>query len=228
MAISDFTLNTDYPIDKVVLALPITRTVPTATNMSESVMFVIPHTLGFAPLCTGVFSFDGWNTSYAFGNGPYFFNSNFMMYMMEIGAVVESTATEIRILAINWGSSKSVQFRVVGLAPVITPEGMPTYSDQDDFVFNSDYNYMKIIDSGSRSRTNTGTHIVTHGLGYEPHVLVFSEFGGVTRRVSSENFIGVTGAATEASVSNNDLHLSVIDNFSGLNVTMHYRIYADE
>ena len=228
MAVSDFTINTDYPIDKVVLARAITRTVPTATNMSESAMFTIPHTLGFAPLCIGVFSFDGWNTSYAFGNGPYFFNSNFMTYMMEIGAVIESTPTELRIHAINWGGSKSVQFRIVGLAPVSTPEGMPEYSDKDDFVFNSDYNYMKIIDSGSRSRSNTGTHTITHGLGYEPHVLVFSEFDGVIRRVASENFIGVTGVATEASVSTSNLQLAVVDNFGGLNVTMHYRIYADE
>lgn len=227
MAISDFLINTYYPIDKVIFAQSITRTVPQATNMSESVLFTINHSLGFAPLCTGVFSFDGWATSYAFGNGPYFFNTSFMQNMMEIGAIVESTSTQIRVMAINWGSSKTVEFRIVGLAPSSTPDGMPAYNSQDDFMLNSDYNYMKIIDMGTRSRTTVGTSTVNHGLGYPPQALVFSEFGGIIRRVSSENFIGVTGIATEASVDSDNLYLTVVDNFAGINVKMHYRIYAD-
>ena len=225
-----FLFATDFPIDKVVYKREFSASVPKANSMADSQLYTFQHGLPFTPHCIGIYSDDDFDTTYDFGNGPEFNDPTFNSWSMQFGAVVESDSTEVRVRAINWDTTRTFKFRIVGLAPNVTPSNSTDFKTTrvDDFLLNTDYNYLKIFDQGSRTISTNGTQTISHGLGYPPSILAFSEYNGIVRRVSSENYVGIAGPTTRVSTTDSTLTLEVLDNFVSIPVTIHYRIYVDE
>lgn len=219
--------TTDYPIDKVVYKYQFTASVTHASTRGDKRTFTIPHGLPFTPYCIGSYSDDNWTTSFDFGNFDLWYNSTFREYGPRIAAVVQSDATNIYVLALNYDSTRTVDFHIVGLAPEGETVTAPPPVRSGDFNLNTDYNYMKIIDSGVLTTSGDQTWVVPHNLGYVPSALVFTRgYADMVYLQGAENVMGANDYESIAYLDENNLTLSITGNF-GVTASMMYRIYAD-
>lgn len=225
-------LTTDYPIDTVVGRVTGSNVVPQATSMSDFTPVIIPHNLGYAPLCIGTWSeqasFDAY---YKFGSSPRFFNPFFQFWDNRIIAVVESSTTDISLMLLNWDTTRTIYWRVSMIAPSnVTDSPIPSSAERQSLYINTDLNLMKVYDQGFVSQTLPGSGLITrtipHNLGIVPMAFAWSEAGGTIRRSGEENAIGVTGVATAVRVDNTNLYID-FDSWLYSSVGLHYRIYLD-
>jgi hypothetical protein len=229
----DLILSSDYTIDKVIYKHQFSQSIPHAVSLSDSVFITIPHNLPFAPLMIGVFSDDNFATSYEFGSGPYFYNTGAMLWSDRIAAVVESDSTNVYVTAINFDTTRTFYFRLIGLPPTDL-SGDPTVDSTDrasGLLFNTDDNYLKILDQNTITHVDDGSVgytqlTVGHSLGYIPTGLVWSEFGGKIRQISAENYVGVAGVDNLAYFDQTNLYI-LTDPFSPMTIKFHYKIYLD-
>lgn len=226
----NYLLSTDFPIDKVVIKIDSSSLVSQGTNPSDSILITIPHSLGFAPLCIGTYTDDPtWSVSWSVGSPPQFFNPGFGQWSDRIVANFESDASNIYIRLLNYDTTRTLYFRLTGLAPAVVNSLPEPIGFRSSYRINTDWNYLKIlIDTKSNYPNPTGitTISVPHNLGYRPRVLVFSELDGITRRSGSENTIGVTGISTVTRVTDTDVLIDV-DSFLTTLITLNVRVYID-
>lgn len=213
-----FLINSDYPLDKVIYL-----GTHQVTLSSFQIQEVTPaHTLGFTPLLMGQWSTTpDFSVAYGINAGP---------------SVGMNRAFDTSIAANNsnlWiqtqnrtGSTATVYYRMFGFVPSdINPEASYTSIDGDDFVFNTEYNYMKLLNADMQNVANNGSIIYDHNLGYYPKVMVwnYNSFadGIMPHFVNRINF----NMDVRVSMSNTTLQ---IDNYTGSTIPIHYRVYIDE
>lgn len=232
LTLQKFKFTSDYPVDKVIYRHTDTQTVPHAPTASDSVTYTYAHGLGFRPLVRGIYSDDGFSTYYEFGNDPYFFDTTFMTYSQRISATAYADATNVYVTVINWDTTRSMSWKVIGLYPADGGTlAAPTNTGGDSkFLFNSDYNYLKLIDDSVTTLTTSGAGFqnvtVTHSLGYAPMFMAWTEFGGYTRPVGTENAVGVTSVGANAYATTTQAVVE-LETYIPVAMKVHFKVYAD-
>ena len=230
---TSFKYTTDYPIDKVIYRTSGSESIPHASFVAEAVTITIPHDLGFRPLCRAVWSEDGFATYYEIGNDPWFFDATFGYWTQRIVTQITSDATNVYMTFLNWDTTRTLAYKIIGLAPTDMPASDITPAQGDgSFRFNTDYNYLKILDQGVETVTlgsfGSSTDLtVGHLLGYRPLALTWTEFDGKTYQSGTENVMGVSSANSTTHVTDTSLVTS-IESSGAASVDVHYRIYLDE
>lgn len=186
MALDNFIINSDYPMDMVVFAAEGTVAANSATSIS--------HGLSFVPLCFGVWSSDGGST----------WKPITEMNITGNETLVYLSSTTREVTVTTQLASSSIQFRVWGLQPADnTARTTPPQFQVSDFMLNSDFNYSKLVGSAVWTVTATsGTTLITHNLGYIPEVIAWRESaGGVIRPFI--NSYGSSSAGEAALIATN-------------------------
>lgn len=213
---SNFLVNSDYPLDKIVYMDSGSIVVGASSNVNVS----IPHNLSFAPLPVFSWSLNSdFSTSRISGIFPYADTT----YTEK--TFIYTDPTNLNILAINNStSSKTFYWRAYGFMPSnINVDTPATASLADRFTLNTTYNYSKLYMSGVTAQTTTSITI-NHGLGYKPRqILLWTEGTGSEMGVLDYNDTDPT-ATSKVLIDNNDL----VYYDSGGTKKLHYRIYLDD
>lgn len=228
--------STDYPVDKVIYQVPYHASIGVHPTHADAVTFTIPHNLGFRPLADGIWTTDGWNSSWDFGinvTGPALGNS-------DVGAgtsvTVYSDATNIYIYVFNYSLvTYTMDFIVFGyLADDDTTEHAFTNYTRDNFLLNTDYNYAKLYDQNQftlllPSDGSDATKTIPHGLGYVPNANIWTvePVIGWTGLLGTESFVGTTGIESHATFDNDNMYITASE-FGGGSLIVNYRIYLDD
>lgn len=169
--------TSDYPIEKVMFLTSGSASVPNSTvDLTPGIS--IPHGLPFTPLPEIVWS----NTSdFSIANvrGDSAYNSSAFTTGAGQLYAVSADATNVYITRYNnSGSTQTLYYRITCLAPSDASEESVvnfTANSADKFVFNSDYNYMKLFKAG---KLTSGSNTYAHGLGYIPRVRAWYGLSG--------------------------------------------------
>lgn len=222
---NSFNVNSDYPLDKVAYTYSFSVTVPAYSFQDVTII----HNLPFTPLCIGMWSLDsGWSYGYDSNSGPTFGDQT-----LQIPTAIDSDSTEIIVRNTNnLGTSQTLYWRIFAFAPAgVVADVAPTAVGADDFVFNTDYNYAKLFDSGVTGYSSTvgSTETVYHNLGYRPQVLSWSDYsGGYTRNINVFVADGSVGNNNHCKVYTDRIVFRRDSVFLTSSVRFHYRIYMDE
>jgi hypothetical protein len=216
----NFLLNSDYPLDKVILM----KSGQITVAAGATVEVLDPHGLLFTPLVIG-----SWSTSSTFTTS---FEAGFQPFSPpgSLSLSISSNATNVRISASNnSGSSVTFYWRCYGFMPsTANDDAAFTASSADSFVINTDYNYTKLFTAGVADISAT-SQTVLHNLGYRPQVEVWYEFAVVPGQFEREYLgianIGDTGY-NRISVTTTSLTFSK-GTYGGQSTIYHYRIYMD-
>lgn len=211
----------DYPLDKIIYMSSGSMTI--APGGIPPVEYV-PHNLPFRPLL--VFSHsETSNFDISRTNGILFYG-----VLDQSGITVDTTDNvNIRIIGYNLSSSsKTIYWRCYGFMPSTVNLDAPyTASIADDFVVNTDYNYMKLFDNQYIPAAAPGSTVYgPHNLGYRPRALIWER----SSAAESILFYGnATDDATSDKVLIEDNQLSFYKGTSpGGAIGYHYRIYIDD
>lgn len=223
----NFLLNTDYPLDKIVLVKTGSISVPNGTWEISGVS--ISHGLPFTPLTVMLWSntsnFDICNE----GGDAAYMNTSFSSSAGQKYTALSKSST-IEITRLNYsGSTKTVYYRIFCFAPSnasIDSIVSATDSVGNNFIINTDYNYMKLHASGIL--TAGGTVSYTHGLGYTPRVQLWTENDGTIERdvqaqIAESDPNGTLSISTGVHVTTTALTWMNPVTYQKI----HYRIYAD-
>lgn len=211
----NFLINTDYPMDKVIYLKEQSLT------MGDSIDVSIAHGLPFIPLVWFQWSLTSdFAIAYENNTGP--FPSGIPGYLFALLVMIEANATNIILRGNGTTSSITIYVRIFGFQPSTSNVDLaPTSSQADNFILNTDYNYMKLITATSVAVNAGVTNTITHGYGYIPHILLWDESSGTIRPVN----LSRTSGGIPVEVTANQI---IIINDSASNVIMHYRLYIDE
>lgn len=217
-------LHSDFPLDKIVYMNTRSFSVP-AGGFNDQ---IFAHNLPFTPLILGQWSFDStFATAYDANSGPRFGVGGTLL----LQTALYSDATNITIFnSNNQGSPVTVYWRIYGFMPSTVSETAPfTASTADDFIIDTDQNYSKLFLSGVTASSSTlGSSVtVTHGLGYRPQVLVWSEDSSYTTWTGSYAIEGSAGN-NRVQVGTDDITLLRDSTFLPSPVRFHYRMYIDD
>lgn len=155
----DFLLNTDYEMDKVIYFKE-----GYFTNELD-----IPHDLNFIPLPFGVWSTDkdfssvnmiGWkDTDQSAYGGP----------TPELSVDCYATPEKFHLSAAGNSNNVPLFYRLYAFEPPDSSSNTPhTSKSADNFILNTDYNYLKLFKAGMFTRDNEQ---YVHGLGYIPQAM---------------------------------------------------------
>lgn len=220
----NFLLNTDYPMDMVVLLHK------GSINFSVSgTTYTAAHGLAFTPLIKVVWSTDSsFTTTYGVGDGPISTSASFPFLPQLTRAY--ANATNIVLEFGNPGAVNDAYIEIYGYMPsdvnVDTPS---TASSADNFVINTDYNYSKLLVEGVTASSSSpgSSEVVVHGLGYYPQVEIWQVKSGNVECVSAitladgANIYESFKLTTSTLTMTRDPSLFTPEYF-------YYRIYADE
>lgn len=217
-------VSSDYPLDKIVYMH--TRTVVIGAGSFNNQIFA--HNLPFTPLILGQWSFDStFTTAYDANSGPRFGVGGTLLFSSSL----QSDGTNITIFnSNNQGSPVTVYWRIYGLMPSTVSETAPfTASTADDFIIDTDQNYSKLFLSGVTASSSTlGSSVtVTHGLGYRPQVLVWTENSTYTNWIGSYAIEGSAGNS-RCRVGTDNITLIRDSTILLSSTRFHYRVYIDE
>lgn len=212
MALDDFIVNSDYPMDIVVFSAE--GTVP--ANGSTS----ISHNLGFAPLPFGVWSGDN-GTSW----------QPITAYNISGGTLVEMKATSSAIIISTSLATSVVQFRIFCLQPAsVTAETTPPNVVFSNYVLNSDFNYSKLVASTVWEVSEASQRVlVQHNLGYIPEVMVWAETptGEIISFVNGYYYISPSGIEiVNIFADNSAVYATATENISTAYSKLHVRVYG--
>jgi len=154
MNLQNFQINSDYPMDKIVLLREVRVS-------ADTVSFA--HGFSSVPLVFGI-----WSTTSSFAT------TRTCGMQRSSGDPVICWATTSSVFALNYGgAARPVYVRIYALLPVdSTSDAAATSNQAQTFIFNSDYRYMPLIGS----YTATGSRTFAHGLGYKPRVLAWTQW----------------------------------------------------
>lgn len=220
MALSDFLLNSDYPLDKVIYQD--IRSVAIPGYDYNDVTFA--HGLGFLPLVSAQWSTaSDFSVSYNIGGGP---NTG---ATRSYATGIAADGTNIYLTTSNnTASAVTLYFRIYGLMPDNVNADVPsTASSGDTFILNTDYNYSKLVTAGrvTGPGSGTSTSTITHALGYRPQVSIWMTRASrvspyLLNQVTATPFDAVTAHVTTTALV--FTFTSVLEAYE-----MHYRIYGD-
>lgn len=149
----NFILNSDYPVDKIIYFYE-NEITPTTLDA-----IMIPHHLGTTPLVMGVYSLDNWETTQELAPlYPYFIGADDTNVIIMLNAYI-GTPVKVRI----FGFAKSNDFTSF-------PK---TNQSAGALLFNTDYDYLELLTSGSAITDENGGAVVAHNLGYRPMVMTW-------------------------------------------------------
>lgn len=224
----NFSISSDYPIDKVIYMTSGSVTI-SGYNYND---VTIPHGLPFTPLTTDIYSLTpSFDTSYEYNSGPVQTDPLLSSpFLYNTGSESDSTNITLRHTN-NSPSSVTIYYRVYGFMPsTVNEEAAWTASVADNFVMNSDYNYTKLFDAGVTAYSDIPDSIETinHNLGYRPQVMAWSEESSV---VYSRNFTSLypDGSNDGGAIYIDENSIIFQRQFFLFNASrLHYRIYIDE
>lgn len=203
---TDFLLNTDYEMDKIILY-------KTGTLNKGDYYVQIPHNLSFKPLTFGVFS-DSEDFSASF---PIPYSNITRQSTLNVDAW--SDATDITLSYTNTASTPAkIYYRIYGFEPSDSHAKVGATSKYaNQIILNTDYNYCKLKEKGVVDMPNNYT--IQHNLGYIPQVLVWHESAGSITPVWVS--YPYTAYAPNVKVTEQEVILNGFER-------AHYRIYYDE
>lgn len=166
MAVSDFLLNTDFPLNKVVYLN--SGSFPVADGASVEIN--VPHGLTYRPLLIGTWSLTS-DFSISYEQGTSGFTDLSIPQL-----TIQSTPTTIRFIPLNFtGSTVTFYWRVFGFMPSdVSTDSNYTASVADTFTLSSDYNYTKLWQEGFLVWSNSN-QVINHNFGYRPQIEVWYE-----------------------------------------------------
>lgn len=203
-------LDSDYPIDKIILSKSGSFT---RTSATYSTVETIAHGLGFAP--TYVMQ---WSTSATFipcyseqlsgdGSSP----------LLE----AQTNTTNLILSCFVPTGTVTFYYRVIFFMPSDINESVALSSASfNDFVINTDNNYPKIFKEGKITATTT----ITHNLGFYPLVdfWIHRISDGVIRHFPISQTISGSEGGAIVTTTTATFYLPVGHNY------MYYKIYGDE
>lgn len=224
---TDFMLNSDRPLDKVIYVYKGSLTVPSGGSRNAE----ISHGLPFTPLAFGNWSTDsGFSITYEYGSGPIHNNLSQAIFSTQVSAT--SHQSVILVSAQNFfSSSRTVYYRLYGFQP--TGSGSPelpyTNTGVDDFMINTDNEQAQLINAGSDTFPSVSwpdtyeKTLYTHNLGYRPQTMAWVERDGRIEHLYMSD-MGDDSTAVYATTS------AIILRSEGeaLSGRIHWRVYANE
>lgn len=161
---NDFLLNTDYELDKVVLFHE--------GQFTSSTSF--SHKLPFTPLIFGVWSTDKDFYSVNPINGE-LDSSSEPGYTPTLSVRGVATTTSVQLTSAG-NNNQVLYYRVYAFEPSDSKKPVqPTASRARKFVFNTDYNYCKLMRAGVFTHAGESFE---HKLGYVPQVIAWQQDNG--------------------------------------------------
>ena len=172
MSLSNMLIDSRYPLDKVIFL----ASGSTSLGSYFSAASVnVPHGLTFTPLPRMVWSTTpDFSVCYEAGSGPA--PQSVLRWNLGITGDLYANSTNIRLDFTNFiSTSYTIYYRVFCFAPSdITIDIDSTSSLADNFILNSQQNYLKLLSSGKIALTSN-TVTVDHNLGYIPQVDAWTE-----------------------------------------------------
>lgn len=209
----DFLLNTDYEMDKIVLFKE-----GSFTSTKD-----ITHELPFIPLAFGV-----WSTSSNFSSVNTIgkiedFTGPPSTYTPPMGVFCQVDTTKIHLESRGNSNNQTIYYRLYAFEPSDSTANVPeTSSNSDTFIFNTDYNYSKLMHAGDFTSDNQE---YTHNLGYIPQVMAWYKATlGTATWVSPI----VTGDADGARLIVTTTKIKITGLSSTVINKIYWRIYYDE
>jgi len=99
-------------------------------------------------------------------------------------------------------------------------KNIPTITDNRDYIFNSDFDYLKESSSGLVDTDNNGDLTITHNLGYVPAFTVFvADYADQTKWYSYD-YIGNIYATSSS--------LIIIGAMGAIKSKIHYTIFSEQ
>lgn len=222
-------ISSDYPMDKVVYRHEDSIDVPAGT-LTDSID--IPHDLTFVPAPILVWSnTPDFSVTYTGGDAQLY--SGQIIGSALAGQEYNASATSTNViinLYNNSGSDQTVYYRVIALAPSSAPDSsvVPFTENADDFVINTDFNYMKLYNTGRL--TTDPDNEYSHNLSYTPRVWVWNDIldGDIIAPYIATSFInlptiGPLTSSIGVYATENDLIWEEPGSYTGIP----YRIYLD-
>ena len=223
----NFLLNTDTPLDKIIYIITGSIDVPNLTGDSIPITLVA-HNLPFTPL-----PILQWSNTADFEITNELRDSDYIANSFTTGAgqyySISADTTDILIQRYNFsGSTKTVYYRVFSFMPSDASEdsGVPfTANIGNNFVLNTDDNYMKLFNDGIL----TDEVPFDHNLGYIPRVQLWEQTGtNIGRLVGAQD---ISGDPTGSLGATSGVHITTTQ-LIWLNPNtydkIHFRIYYDE
>lgn len=223
--LNNFLLNSDYPLDKVIYISTGSSSVPDST--SDTISFA--HDLPFTPLSVLI-----WSNTSDFTISNEFRDAEYISNSFTTGAgqyySCSADATNIIINRYNFsGSAKTLYYRIFCFQPSDASIDSVVPSTEvlgDNFIQNTDYNYMKLAYSGILIRGVNDTF--SHDFGYVPRVRVWEQTGTMISSLIAAQEINTdpTGSLGETSgvyIGDNDLVWLNPNTYDKI----HYRIYGE-
>ena len=205
---NDFLLNTDYELDKIVLFHE--------GQFTGSTSFT--HKLGFTPLIFGVWSTDKDFYSVNPINGE-LDSSSEPGYTPTLSVRGVATSTSVQLTSGGNNSNQVLYYRVYAFQPSNSNKPVqPTANKSRKFVFNTDYNYCKLMHAGIF--THNGEEF-RHNLGYVPQVIAWQQ----DNSTGNIRPLTVSSEASGYGLTITGNRLVCGSNISG---NVHWRIYYDE
>jgi len=225
MDLSNLLLDTDYPFDKVIFKSQGSFTV---ANGDLGDQFSIPHSLPFTPLPRILWSnSSNFSTAYSVGDVAYYTNIDGTTGLnLGQSYTVTADATNVYINRYNnSGGNKTVYYRIFCFQPTTASDSAlssPTSANDNNFILNSDYNYLKLF---KRGQLTTGSPSFTHALGYIPKVWLWSQVGSsVDSLVYSQVVFPPSSSTIEQGVTIDNNNLTWVSPGTAYD-SVHYRIY---
>ena len=224
----NFLINSDYPVDHIAYLTSDSYVIPSGTIGNT---IVISHGLGFTPLFDGQWSQTAdFTVAYDLDTGV-FPSTNISASPFSIAVTIDglgagSDSTSITLSTTNiTNSDQTIYYRIYAFQPDdVHTDTNSTASSADNFVFNSDDNYMKLYSAGHISVSGAGTYTIPHNLGYIPQVRSWYTMFGLTRPTKGGNTHDFYVSADESNI------YLVIGNFGSYTAMTRfdYRIYVDK
>jgi len=224
MSLQDFLIDSDYPLDKVVLLNS------GSIDLSSTFDYNFLHFLTFTPLVKVVWStVPDFSVTYGVSDGPVSISPSFPFMPRLVYA--RANSTEVQMSFGNPGTYINIYIRVYGFMPSNVNLDAPfTASSADDYVINSDYNYTKLYLSGvtASSSVSGSSEVVNHNLGYYPQVEVWFEKGGYIWASSESSVVDLATRSYESFEVSTTTFTMYRSPFLFGPELFHYRIYLDE
>lgn len=179
------------------------------------------HNLPFVPLLLGVWSENSdFNPAYDISNfiGPADINGN-----LELNAC-GANSLNVLVEAYNGANTpKTLYFKLIAFAPPDYDGDLPNIYDTTNFMFNTDYNYPKIVKSGVVTLNSGSSTTINHNLGYVPQAKVWgADQNGRITPLYRKNMSPSLGGDDGPLIDKNNLVIK-----AGSSGKYYYHIYGD-
>lgn len=232
----NFLLNTDYGMDKIIYYKEVQLTPGQYGSVS------LPHSLGIAPLVTGVWSKTAdFAEPHAFSGIGEELDPSTNGYSVDI-ITCSATATEFLFTQYSGPVSNPNKFpffaRIMCFEPTNSHANLPkTSQNANTFILNTDYNYLKLYKAGVEDvvyNQQTGEYdpiTITHNLGYHAQALFWIESLATNYdEVQQINGVQIPNIYTNKSgvESYTDKLIVYPPPLQAGDGKVHYRVYYDE